>query len=115
MGDDFGVAFGDTRGDPLGDFDFFFLSTDFILLESSCFARSSALILMCFSLSGESGTSVAATVDSFLGRVCVDTKGLKLMSRYPAIASVYLEICVTISLKVGLSSGCLAQHFIIKE
>ena len=114
MGDDLGVAFGDTRGDPLGDFNFF-LSLDLVLLESSCFARSSALILISFSLSGESGTAVAATVASLLGSECVDMKGLKLMSRYPAIASVYLETCLTISLKVGLSSGCLAQHFIIKE
>ena len=76
MGDDFG----DTRGDPLGDFDFF-LSLDLVLLESSCFAMSSALILMSFSLSGESGTVVAATVVSLLGSECVDTKGLKLMSR----------------------------------
>ena len=31
------------------------------------------------------------------------------------MSSVYLEISVTISLNEGLFSGCLPQHFIIKE
>ena len=81
LGEGLGDALGETLGDPFGDFDLFFLlSFDFALLESNCFAKSSALIKISLSLSGESGTTLAAAA-SLLVRSCVDVKGLKLMSR----------------------------------
>ena len=81
-GEALGEALGEGLGDALGDFDLFLPpSFDFILLESNCFASSSALIKTSLSLSGVSGTVVAALVVSLLGRSCVDVKGLKLISR----------------------------------
>ena len=81
IGDDFGVALGDgfgddfgvALGDGFGDFVFFF-SFVLALLEISCFANSSALILTSSSWSGLS-------VEAEVALVYVDLKGLKLISR----------------------------------
>ena len=69
FGEGFGEAFGVPFGDGFGDFDFFLFFV-FVLLESNCFARSSALISTSFS-SGESGTSAQA-VWLPSARLCVD-------------------------------------------
>ena len=79
LGDALGDTFGEAFGVPFGDLDLYlFLSLVFSLLESNCFASSSALIKISFSLSGESGVEAAVSVPV---RSCVDLKGLKLTSR----------------------------------
>ena len=80
LGDGLGDALGDTIGEAFGvtfgDLDF--LLHGFIWLESSNFLNSSEPAKTSFSLSGESGITVAAPV--VIG-LYVDSKGLKFISR----------------------------------